>query len=322
MDINYLLILQDFRNSINDAWTPFMLWISHFAVAYLLIVPAFIYWCIDKKKGLYILASAVVSICINSVIKLTACIYRPWIRDSRIIPSEEAIKESTGYSFPSGHTTTSTPIYAGIIVTYGKRKIVACISVLMLALTLFSRNYLGVHTPQDVIAGFLIGILSLFIIHKLFLYLDKHPEKENKVLLTGILLAAAAIVYITVKPYPLDYVDGELLADPTKMTVDGYKDIGLLGAFCAGRFLEKKFIRFEAAGINLKGVILSVIGVIPLFIITKVLPKHLDVLFGEHFGGLISRSLLMLFIITIWPAVIKAFHSAASPGRPGAMDME
>ena len=32
MDIEYLLFLQNFRNSINDAWTPFMEWISYFGI--------------------------------------------------------------------------------------------------------------------------------------------------------------------------------------------------------------------------------------------------------------------------------------------------
>lgn len=87
MDIQYLLLLQEFRCSINDAWTPFMEWISHFAVTYLLIVPTFIYWCVDKKKGLYILASFSLARAVNAVVKLTACAYRPWIRDARVIPA-------------------------------------------------------------------------------------------------------------------------------------------------------------------------------------------------------------------------------------------
>ena len=40
MDIDILLILQEFRNSIGDALTPFMEWLSLFAVTYLPVVPA------------------------------------------------------------------------------------------------------------------------------------------------------------------------------------------------------------------------------------------------------------------------------------------
>ena len=42
MDIAYLLWWQDFRNSINDALTPFMEEVSLFAVTYLIIIVAFI----------------------------------------------------------------------------------------------------------------------------------------------------------------------------------------------------------------------------------------------------------------------------------------
>ncbi len=47
MDIQYLLFLQNFRNGINDALTPFMEMISLFAVTYLIIIHALVYWCVD-----------------------------------------------------------------------------------------------------------------------------------------------------------------------------------------------------------------------------------------------------------------------------------
>ena len=51
MDIQYLLWLQDFRNSIHDALTPFMEWVSMFATTYLILIPVFIYWNRDRKRG-------------------------------------------------------------------------------------------------------------------------------------------------------------------------------------------------------------------------------------------------------------------------------
>ena len=82
MDIDYLLFLQNFRNSIDNALTPFMEMISLFAVTYLVILPAFIYWCVNKRVGLYTLSSFAASLTVNAIIKLSCCIYRPWIRDS------------------------------------------------------------------------------------------------------------------------------------------------------------------------------------------------------------------------------------------------
>ena len=79
--------LQNYRNSINDAWTPFMEWVSMFSVTYLILIPVFLYWSISKRKGLYVLVSYYFCMVITPIVKLTACIYRPWIRDSRILPA-------------------------------------------------------------------------------------------------------------------------------------------------------------------------------------------------------------------------------------------
>ena len=306
MDIQYLLFLQEFRNSIHDAWTPFMEWISHFAVAYLIVIPAFIYWCMNKKKGLYILTAAGTAIAVNAVIKLTACAYRPWIRDPRVIPAGDAITEATGYSFPSGHTATAVPVYGGIAVTYGKkRKLVAVICIILALITGFSRNYLGVHTPQDVVVGFLVSLVSLYGMGRLFRYLSEHPEKENRFLLAGLIFCMIAIIYITFKPYPMHYVDGQLLVDPQRMMKDGYRDIGMLGAFCIGRYLEKTFIGFKEAGLNLPGILVSLLGIVPLYFISKKLNAPMESLLGPHFGSMIAMAILVIFIITLWPAVIK-----------------
>ena len=121
MDIQYLLWLQNFRNSIDNAWTPFLEWVSLFAVTYLVMIPVFIYWALDKRKGLYTLATYYAAVTVNAAIKLTACVYRPWIRDNRILPAGDAITTATGYSFPSGHTMTATPIYGGLAIGAWKK---------------------------------------------------------------------------------------------------------------------------------------------------------------------------------------------------------
>ena len=307
MDIEYLLWLQNFRNAINDALTPFMEWISHFAVAYLLAVPIFVYWCISKRKGLYVLASTTLCLAVNAVTKLTACIYRPWIKDVRVVPAGDAITEATGYSFPSGHTATATPIYGGLAYTFKKRWL-TWICVLLILITGFSRNYLGVHTPQDVLVALMIGTGSLYIVHKLFLYLDEHPEKEDLFLFFGFAFGISAIFYITFKQYPTEYVNGELLVDPHRMMKDGYKDIGQFVAFCAARFLEKRFVKFKEIGTDWKGVVLALIGMVLMFLINRYMPQLLAGYLETNICAMVSQMLLAFFIILVWPAVIRLFR--------------
>ncbi len=306
MDIEYLLFLQEFRNSINNAWTPFMEWISHFATAYLLLVPAFIYWCISKKKGSYVLFSAVTALAVNSLIKLTACVYRPWIRESRIHPVEGSIHEATGYSFPSGHCAGSGSVYGSIAAAFGgKNKAVAVISILMALTTAFSRNYLGYHTPQDVLVGLLVATACVYGVNRLLILFEQDPEKEDRFLIAGAVLSVFSILYITFKPYPMDYSEGALLVDPVAMMKDGYNDFGMFGAYCLARLIDKRFIRFEASGLCVKGVVMSVLGFIPLFVIAKVLAHPLTDALGARMGALVKVVLIVFFIMNLWPMVIK-----------------
>lgn len=205
MDIQYLLWLQDFRAAIGDALTPFMEWASSFATTYLILLPVFYYWNRDKKKGLFTLVSYCLCMFLTPVIKLTACVYRPWIRDSRILPAGDSITTATGYSFPSGHTTTCAPLAAGTALNIKNDRRWTWLSVILviyILITGFSRNYLGVHTPQDVVVALIISALCLFVTAKLLIYLDKHPEKEDWFLLGGFcdLLARYSLYHLQAVP--------------------------------------------------------------------------------------------------------------------------
>lgn len=306
MDIEYLLLLQRFRESINDALTPFLEGVSLFAVTYLIMIPVFVYWAVDKKKGLYTLVSYYLCCGFNAMLKLTACVYRPWIKDARVLPAGDAITTATGYSFPSGHTVSAGPMYGGLAVSSWKwKKWVSVILVFFILLTGFSRNYLGVHTPQDVIVGLLETVLWLFVAAKLFSYIEKHREKENLFLILSFIIGWIGIVYITFKRYPMDYVNGKLLVDPQKMMNDGYGDICLLIAFPVARFIEKRWVRFQSTGFKGRGLAVSIIGLIPLFLMIRYMKAPLDGLLGSHWGHFIYTFIVVLYSVALWPLVIK-----------------
>ena len=307
MDIEYLLFLQRFRESINDSLTPFMEGISLFAVTYLIMIPVFVYWVVSKRKGLYTLVSYYLCCGFNAIVKLTVCAYRPWIRDARVHPAGDAITTATGYSFPSGHTVTAGPIYGGLaVVSWSWKKFVSVILGIFLLLTAFSRNYLGVHTPQDVFVGICESVFWLIIVAKIFTYLDEHPEKENLLLLICFIVGWLGIAYITFKPYPMDYVDGKLLVDPQKMMNDGYGDICLLIAFPVARYIEKRWIGFQAPGLKGAGLAAGIVGLIPLFVMIKLMRPALDGVLGTHWGHFTHSFILVLYCIALWPLVIKA----------------
>jgi hypothetical protein len=118
MDIQYLLVLQHFREATGGIFNSFFIFFSDmgWSIFPMLIVSG-VYWSIDKKAGRYLLTTMRISDYIANFIKLTACVYRPWIRDPAVKPIESVFASSTGYSFPSGHTTRDIALGRDLLTT-------------------------------------------------------------------------------------------------------------------------------------------------------------------------------------------------------------
>ena len=67
------------------------------------------------------------------------------------------IKEPMGFSFPSGHTGSSFAA-ASVIYFYNKKRGLLALS--LATLIAFSRMYLFVHYPSDIVGGLILGIIS------------------------------------------------------------------------------------------------------------------------------------------------------------------
>ncbi len=309
MDINYLLSLQSFRQGTNDALTPFMEFISMFATTYLILLPVFWYWNRDKRNGLYALVSYYFCMLLTPIIKLSACVYRPWIRDGRVLPAGDSIRTATGYSYPSGHTTTAGPLAGGMAVNLWDKKKTRWLSVILVffvLLTGFSRNYLGVHTPQDVFVAITLSVLCLVVTAVLFEYLEQHPEKEDWFLLAGFIICWAGILFISVKNYPMDYdAEGKLIVDPQKMMNDGYGDIGKVIGFIIARYVEKKWIRFRPLKNGWVSIVICLLGLVPMVLAKDFLRPAMTAWLGSHWGKLSFSVIHAFYYIALFPLFLK-----------------
>lgn len=206
MDIEYLLLLQRFREAIGGALDGFMEFITKLGEASIVtLLVAAVYWCMDKREGTYLMLTFYYNRVINAFFKITACVYRPWIRDARVTPVPEAIADATGYSFPSGHSANASSFFGGLAMKKDRNKIIRILLIVLVLLIGFSRNYLGVHTPQDVIVSIILAAALLFAFRALLDRVDKNPEKDWIILISGALLCIILIVYASVKSYPTDY---------------------------------------------------------------------------------------------------------------------
>lgn len=97
--------------------------------------------------------------------------------------------EQGGFSFPSGHTLTSLIFYGTLILLlnqyYGaKHKAVRIISIfcaIYIFLIAFSRIYLGVHYPTDILGSWFLGIMILSFFHTHFIsHVTRFDETEEE----------------------------------------------------------------------------------------------------------------------------------------------
>ncbi len=306
MDIQYLLWLQELRNATGGAFDEFFNALSKFAVDIMPFLPFVVFWCADKKWGYRFITSWGIGEVLNGIIKLTVCAYRPWIRSDLIEPAGDSKVAATGYSFPSGHTMVATVTYGTTIVWQkDKRRWISILCGILIVLTGFSRNYLGVHTPQDVVIGLCESVIIIIVVGIVQKKVEGNEKTLDILTLLGVLAVALTIVYIVFKPYPMDYVDGQLLVDPQKMMNDSFKACGSFLGLLLGSYLDRHYLKYEIPTGAADLPILTCIGAALMFGWKELFaPATIVAALGGHWGNLLARGIMVLFAMSVWPMVI------------------
>lgn len=117
-----------------------------------------------RRAGLLALAAIVLgAVCSNLILKHLFARVRPWLT----VPGLTALVfEGDPNSFPSGHTCAAFSAAGAWRYTLPSRwmKILALV---LAALMGFSRLYVGVHFPSDVLAGAVVGLFCAWAVWKL-----------------------------------------------------------------------------------------------------------------------------------------------------------
>lgn len=132
----------------------------------------------QKEATIWFAATVVLSLALNTVIKVIIGRERPDIHRLATFANE------AGKSFPSGHSIFATIIFGSIFfICLGKLKnrsskiLLGILCIILIALVMFSRIFVGVHYPSDTIGGFLEGISILLLTYPTYI---KYQEKSKK----------------------------------------------------------------------------------------------------------------------------------------------
>jgi membrane-associated phospholipid phosphatase len=261
--------VQQFSNGALDALFKFATYLGK-EYFYILSLPI-LYWCVDKYLGRAIAVIFLLSEYVNTFLKDTFNLPRPYDYDGRI----RAPLPETSPSFPSSHSQGSLVFWGGL-ASLVKRSWMWVVSVVLILLISLSRIYLGVHFPQDVLGGWIIGLILL----ALYLWVRR--------VLHGIILS-----------FPVQL--GFALAVPLLLFLLHPSEsagmvMGVAFGMLPGFVLEAKFVRFSAGGVWWKRIVRFVVGVIPLL----ALYVGLKVVFpeGEAFR------FLRYALIGLWAGVV------------------
>lgn len=315
--MDFLFQLQQLRESLPEFVTTIMMLVSHMAYYGGPVIMGAIFWGIDKKLGydlLFTITSTNLSCC---VIKAGAQIQRPWFRDSRLHVAEAAAHSASGYSFPSGHTSYAMSCYGALSIRIRKMWF-RILMLFMIVLTMFSRLFLGAHTPEDVIMGAVQSAVVMALVYVLLYFFRKHPKLDWVALIGGLLICVACAWFVHSRVYSGDEIEIK------KMFKDGMGAVGMFSGAVIGWFVEKRFIKFENAR-DMKGRILRIVGGLVAFALYFLLISKkifaflmdLEVNTAEEvgWGSFFQFFTTMILALIIVPIFIKVIQKKREKGN-------
>ncbi len=263
-----------------------------------LVVALMLFWCIDKRKGYFILSVGFVGTMLNQFMKLMFRIPRPWVLDSNFTILEQAREAATGYSFPSGHTQSAVGTFGAIAYT-SKNRLVRTIMLLIAVLVPFSRMYIGVHTPLDVTVAAAMAVAIIFLL-RLVVY--GNDGKCFPILLAVMsVISMLYLLFVLYFPFP-EAIDSINLASGTK---NAFTMIGAILGLNVVYIIDEKWLHFSVKAVWWVQIIKVLIGLMLVLAVKSGLSTPLATLFGESIGRAVRYFLVVIVAGTLWPLSFK-----------------
>lgn len=221
-------LMEWLQANVSDAWISFMSFFSLFGEELpLILIVGFLYWSYDKQLGRKVGLIAIMGLTWNTMIKNIVIRRRPYFDHEgidilRVVEPEADIYDisAQGYSFPSAHSTNAVTVFGSLAINLRKRWFTV-IAIVIPLLTGISRFVVGAHYPTDVLAGWMLGLISVVLVQTF------QMRVKSTLTLYGILLVTAVpgFFYCT--------------------SADYYTAVGLMIGFMGGTLLDDYCVHFE-----------------------------------------------------------------------------
>jgi membrane-associated phospholipid phosphatase len=280
---------------------------------FLLIMPV-IFWCVSPRIGLRVGLLLLISAGLNGAFKLLFQGPRPYWVDGQIT----AFTTEPSFGAPSGHAMNAASVWGGLAASIRKPWAWTAAALIVFLIGL-SRLYMGVHFPHDVLMGWLIGALFLFV----FLKAEKpvgawlksfSPPAQVGIIFTGsiflILLGVLSRLSLGAWEVPAAWAANAALAVPGAdpihpLALSGLMtNAGALFGIGVGMLWLPYLGGFDAGGPLLKRALRFLVGVAGVLLIWRGLGMVLPG--GEDLAGYVFRY-LRYALVGLWISALAPF---------------
>lgn len=297
--MGFLYLLESIRNPVLDTLMSLVTRLGEETA--FLVLALIVFWCVDKKKGYYIMTVGFVGTVASQFMKLLCRVPRPWVLDPEFTIVESAREAATGYSFPSGHSQSAVGTFGGLAVT-AKERWLRIVGIAIAVLVPLSRMYLGVHTPADVLVGSAISLALLLAVYPVIF---RAGHKGMKVLLPAMLaLAVGQLLFVELYPFPAD-TDVHNLTSGVK---NAYTLLGCVLGVCVVYFADRKWVNFPTEATFWAQFVKVIVGLLLVLAVKEGLKTPLDALFAGYMAARAVRYFLVVVMAgLVWPLSFRWF---------------
>lgn len=260
----------------------------------LVVIMGFLYWGLNKKFGKYVGLNVLMVNVWNPMIKNIFLRSRPYMVNGNLKPLRLVDENADamdivaqGYSFPSGHSSNAVTVYGSLAAHEKKNRLFWVLAIVLPLLVGFSRVFVGVHFPTDVLGGWVLGVIVVLLVPWL------RKIIKNRWLFYGVLLLTAVPGIFYCK------------------TDDYFTSFGMLLGFILAEPFEERFVKFENTS-NIFRCILRTIGGGLLYFGLNILlklpfPKELldSATFVSYLIRTLRYAIVIFAVIGVYPMVFK-----------------
>lgn len=275
-----------------------------------LVAALLVFWCVDKRRGYYLLTVGFVGTLLNQWLKIVCRIPRPWVRDPNFTIVDSAREAAAGYSFPSGHTQCAVG-YLGGIARFTSRIWLRVVCLILAALVAISRLYLGVHTPADVGVSLLLAAVLVVVLYPLLESTLWFPNRMYAIIGGMLVLSGAFVVYMeaTIPPVGSAAWLMEAYENWASAVKNAYTMAGAVAGVLVVYAFDSKVLQFPTRA-PWWGQAVKLLGGLALVVAVKaVLKAPLLALCGGHMAAHALRYFLVVVTAgCLWPMTFRFFE--------------